>query len=34
MHDSDDVAYITQENDEQKNNFKYFSIFYFQICKY
>ena len=33
MHESDGVTYSKQENDEQKNYFKYFSIFYFPICK-
>ena len=34
MHESDSVTYLKQENYEQKNNLKYFSIFYFPICKY
>ena len=34
MHESDGVTYSKQENDEQKNYLKYFSIFYFPICKY
>ena len=34
MHESDSVTYLKQENDEPKNNLKYFSIFYFPICKY
>ena len=33
MHESDGVTYSKQENDEQKNYLKYFSIFYFPICK-
>ena len=33
MHESDGVNYSKQENDEQKNYLKYFSIFYFPICK-
>ena len=34
MHESDSVTYLKQENYEQKNNLKYFSIFYYPICKY
>ena len=34
MYESDSVTYLKQENDEQKTNFKYFSTFYFPICKY
>ena len=34
MHESDCVTYLKRENDEQKNNLKYLSIFYFPICKY
>ena len=33
MHKSDGVTYSKQENDEQKNYLKYFSTFYFPICK-
>ena len=33
VHESDGVTYSKQENDEQKNYLKYFSIFYFPICK-
>ena len=33
MHESDSVTYSKQENDEHKNYLKYFSIFYFPICK-
>ena len=32
MHESDDVTYLKQENDEQKNTLKYFSIFYSQYA--
>ena len=33
VNESDGVTYSKQENDEQKNYLKYFSIFYFPICK-
>ena len=33
MQESDGVTYSKQENDQQKNYLKYFSKFFFPICK-